>query len=485
MEYKSKFYRSYFWQTLGILTQIASIFIVLPLLGESKNLFAVYVFLNSTVVVMNYLDFGFYSSSLKYAAEAFSLNRSDREQSIFQVSFFILFVVAGLVLLLFMIVIAKPHTMFSNTLLDSLSSLDLSRLILIHCAGIIIFPIQRLIQGYFTIRIELFKLQKVNVASSIAKILLAPLLFAWGYGLIEYYLLTKVIDCLTLLILFILYHELSVLFSAILKYSEINLSVLIDLSPLARHSFLGSLAWLLFYELDMFVVTKFGSSSEIVLFSTAFALIQYLRFFTSAIFSVFQNRFNHIKVANQGVTLKSYYLNLVSTLWPIYIYGMVIVNALALQLYILLYDDTDGLEYFRLFLIVFCAQPIFMFWSYLKVATLSYKDLRIYYIGMLLFGLGSIVLFIMNNNIESLVTIKVAFVSLFFIYIWKYDRDVDLNKEIMISVKALIALGLFLFFSIFYFQSQKMVTLVITVNCTVLLLVYGRRAKSIINRVFI
>ena len=217
MGYRRKFFQSYFWQTAGIAAQISSIFIVLPLLGENKDLFAVFVFLNSTLIIMNYLDFGFYSSTLKHAAEAVSLKEKVREERLFQVSFYILSVVSVLFVLLFLAVYAKPHFIFSSSLLKTLSEVKVSHLVLIHCMGILMFPLQRLFQGYFTIRIELFKLQKINVVASVLKIIAALLLFGWGYGLVFYFLFTKIIDIMAIIVLLILYKELKLFLLEVLS----------------------------------------------------------------------------------------------------------------------------------------------------------------------------------------------------------------------------------------------------------------------------
>jgi len=70
--YLKNYLQTYIWQGIAIVLNMASIFIVVPMITENKVVYGVYAVCISTAMFLSYADLGFVSAGIKYAGEAYA-----------------------------------------------------------------------------------------------------------------------------------------------------------------------------------------------------------------------------------------------------------------------------------------------------------------------------------------------------------------------------------------------------------------------------
>ena len=76
--YTKKFFFIYLTKSLGFLTGLASVFLVVPAMASNPAIFGVYTVCISLTIFFSYADLGFIAAGQKYAAEFFAQIRVRR-----------------------------------------------------------------------------------------------------------------------------------------------------------------------------------------------------------------------------------------------------------------------------------------------------------------------------------------------------------------------------------------------------------------------
>ena len=80
--YTKNYIKIYLWRTLSIISGFLSLFVVVPKLSNSPELYGIYASCISFALYLTYADIGFLSAGQKYAAEAYAQGDMRKELNI-------------------------------------------------------------------------------------------------------------------------------------------------------------------------------------------------------------------------------------------------------------------------------------------------------------------------------------------------------------------------------------------------------------------
>ena len=104
-----KYFKIYFWQLIALVTNLGSMFIVLPFLTVNQELYGIYAIVISVSLFFSYADIGFIYSAQKYAAEFYITNNRLGELKIIGFSIFMTSLVIIIMSLLLLIIAYDPE----------------------------------------------------------------------------------------------------------------------------------------------------------------------------------------------------------------------------------------------------------------------------------------------------------------------------------------------------------------------------------------
>jgi O-antigen/teichoic acid export membrane protein len=289
-----QFLKIYFWQFVSIFFNFAAIFIVTPYLTSNQTIYGIYTLVIASYMFLSYADFGFLGAGMKFASEYSAQNNLKEEIKI--VGFtgyiflvFVCFYAAGLFFLAF-----NPGILISSLANDEERRIA-GRLLTILAFFSPVFVIQRIVQMIFAIRLRDYVFQRIVIISNIIKIIFAIIFFSKAsYPIVNYFLFSQI--CTLLAVLTGLYianksfgYEFKLFFNAF-KFSK---KIYLKTKKIAFVSIFLTLCWVLFYELDPFIISKLLGSKYLAIFAIGFTLMEYFRSIFGIIFGPFTAKFNH------------------------------------------------------------------------------------------------------------------------------------------------------------------------------------------------
>ncbi len=377
--FSRKLIKLYIFRLIGILTAILSYTIVIPKLSSNVQAYGIYTVVVSLLLLLQYADLGFLGAGQKYAAEAFA--RDDRKEEIEILSFvhFILFVVVILYSLSLIYVYFNPHLVFNN-----ISEIDIQlakHLILIFIAASPLIVMQRFISAVFSIRIEDYILQFVEITSSIIKILSTFFFFKNdNYNIVGYILFMQCMNLLSVMIeLVIIKFRYKYNFRLVAKTFRFSKKTFELTKKMAITSIALTISWILYYELDSVYVSKLYNPKTVALFAIGITMLTFSRSLMNAFFSPFQTKFNHLRGIKDENSLSAFFIRIVVLSFPISIISPICIIILMKPLII----SWIGFNYFDSILIskILIANLFFSFLlipiSYLAMAREKFKFLLI------------------------------------------------------------------------------------------------------------
>ena len=289
-----QFLKIYFWQFVSIFFNFAAIFIVTPYLTSNQTIYGIYTLVIASYMFLSYADFGFLGAGMKFASEYSAQNNLKEEIKI--VGFtgyiflvFVCFYAAGIFFLAF-----NPEILISSLANDDERSIA-RKLLTILAFFSPVFVMQRIVQMIFAVRLRDYVFQRIVIISNIIKIFFAIIFFSKAsYPIVNYFLFSQICTLFAVLTgLFIAKksfgYELKLFFNAFKFSKEIYLKT----KKIAFVSIFLTLCWILFYELDPFVISKLLGSKYLAIFAIGFTLMEYFRSIFGIIFGPFIAKFNH------------------------------------------------------------------------------------------------------------------------------------------------------------------------------------------------
>jgi len=95
--YLGNYLKTYLWQAIGMVLNLASMFIVIPMITNNKVVYGVYSVCISTAMFLSYADLGFVTAGVKYAGENYAKGNHESEVKYYGFSGFVLFVFIAII----------------------------------------------------------------------------------------------------------------------------------------------------------------------------------------------------------------------------------------------------------------------------------------------------------------------------------------------------------------------------------------------------
>ena len=316
--YTKNYIKIYFWKIISIVSGFLSLLIVVPHLSNDIELYGIYSFCISFTLYLSYADIGFLSAGQKYASEAFA--RGNRREEIdilgFTAAILILMIAPfsiGMIYLSF-----HPEIILSE--LSKVGSVIASDIFLI--LGIVLpfqIILQRLVQSILIIRIKDYISLRIDVFFNLIKIVSIFYFFRdYHYLIVEYYLFINLITIFSaILILIIIRKSENYNFLDLLKAIKLNKKQFDLTKKLAFSSLFLTIAWLIYYELDLLFIGKWFGPKEVAIYAIGFTFLNFLRTLWNSVFSPFSQRFNHYVGTKNEIELKRLITTLIEYTLPL------------------------------------------------------------------------------------------------------------------------------------------------------------------------
>lgn len=280
----------------------------------------------ATYLFIAYADFGFLSAAMKYAAESYA--KKDVIEEVKVLGF------AGMVFLLFITVYSLSIFCISfkpSLLIDNLTAQNeiiiAKQLLLILALCCPVFVMQRILQIIFGVRLKDYKFQRILILSNLIKVLSAFIFFSSGkYLIVEYFLFSQLCTIGAVLAGFWLAkYKLNYDVKLLFKSLRLSKAQYEKTKKLAYTSLFLTFSWILYYELDTFVIAKFLGPNAVAIFAIALTIMSYFRTIFGVLFTPFIAKFNHFIGLNDSEGLQRFFFKVLVLFIPLTVFPAVCV----------------------------------------------------------------------------------------------------------------------------------------------------------------
>ncbi|MGV8878719.1 MAG: hypothetical protein ACOH2A_06775 [Sphingobacteriaceae bacterium] len=306
--FKKQYFSILFWKSLVYVMGVFSLLIITPHLTSKPKVFGIYAFCSSIIIFFSYADLGFITAARKFAAEYIAKKQLKQEIAVTAFS--------GLIFLLFSVPISliilyfsfHPEILIKDLVNNQEKDIASSLLLILSCS----FPIlilQRVVQVIYSVRLADYYVFRLEIFSILFKIGSIYYFFNHGrYQIVEYFLFCNILNLINLLILcFFASKKFDYDFLFFAKSLRYRKSVYDKVSRLAFNSLFVSLAWLLFYEIDLLIVTSLAGALAGAQYAIAYNVANILRNLLGTIYYPFTVKFNHLYINNKEQLKTTFY----------------------------------------------------------------------------------------------------------------------------------------------------------------------------------
>jgi len=313
------FLKIYFWQIASMLLSAVSFLIVTPFISHDQTIYGVYMTCISVTMFLSYADFGFLNSGFKFASEYFAQHNKKGEMRVLGFLIFTmgLFTLAYSLILL---ILALHPQLIIKGLQPGAEVRVASQLLLILSVFSSNVIVKRVIGISFGIRLEDYLPQKLFVAQGILAIVSILYFFTGGrYDIVGYFLFNQCTNFLAnMCCVVLLKTRYKYSYTELLSYVRFSKPIFNLMKKLALSSLYITLLWVLFFEADVFLVSKFWGAQSVALYSVGVTFASFFRLFTGGfIYSPYTARFNHFIGAGEHLGLKAYFYRTIVLTMPI------------------------------------------------------------------------------------------------------------------------------------------------------------------------
>lgn len=313
----------YFFQTLSIVLGIVSLFIVVPYLSSDQNIYGIYSICLSTMIFFSYADIGFMNAGQKYAAECFARGERKEEMSYIGFAIFILFIVTVLFSFIFIYLGIKPSVLIEG--ITGEQQYVARRLMFILAVFAPFTALQRALQIIYGIRLKDYLLQRIIIIGNVLKIISVFYFFSGEYyNIIGYFLFIQIVGVVCSLVAIIqsysLFHYDYKFFFHCIRFDK---RIFNKTKSLAFSSLGITIAWILYYELDSFVIAKFLGAPAVAIYAVGFTVLTYFRSLLGILFAPFSVRYNHFVGKNMIAELRQFVMFVMKITFPLVIFPVI------------------------------------------------------------------------------------------------------------------------------------------------------------------
>lgn len=374
------FLKIYFWQVISIIFNFGAVFVVTPYISTNQSLYGIYMIVTSAYLFISYADFGFLSAAMKYASESYAKKDSKAEIEVIGFS--------GMVFLLFILLYSFGIliTSFSPKILvpsiNDGAELEIARGLLITLACFCpVFVVQRVLQIIFGVRLQDYKFQRILILSNLAKLLSAIFFFGSGkYLIVEYFLFSQLCTLFAVIVgVIIAKKSLNYDLVLLLKSFRLSKKLFYKTKKLAFTSLFLTLCWILYYELDTFVIARTLGAKSVAIFAIGLTIMTYFRSIFGVFFTPFVARFNHFVGLNDKEGLKKFFMKVIVVFLPITVFPVLAIF-LTTENFILTWVGPNYLSSVRITQIMLLSY-VFSFISYPSgILIMAYERVKALYV---------------------------------------------------------------------------------------------------------
>lgn len=306
--FKKQFFSIVFWKSLVYLLGIISLLIVTPHLTSKPTIFGIYAFCSSITIFFSYADLGFITAARKFAAEFVAKKQLKAEIAVTSFSCLVFLLCCFPLSIGIYYFSYYPHYLIKGiTETEIIIAADLLRILAFS------FPIlilQRIIQVIYSVRFAdhiVFKFEIINIALRLISIYY---FFSPGnYKIVEYFLFYNVLNLINIIALgYLTTKKFDYNVRYFFKAFRFRKSIYNKVSRLAFNSLFVSLAWLLFFEIDLVLITYLAGAAATAQYAIAFNVASILRNVLSTLYYPLTVKFNHLVVSGKEALSSFFYL---------------------------------------------------------------------------------------------------------------------------------------------------------------------------------
>lgn len=324
-KFTKNFLKIYFWQCFSICISIMSSIIVIPKITNDKITYGIYSTCISFLLYVFYIDFGFLSSSSKYANDFFTKNNQKKEIEVEAFGIFMFSIFLFIFTLIILILLKNPNIFIKD--LSPISLIITKKILKITLFSIVISIIPKFINLILEIRLENFIFFKFYSIGNLIKFLSSFYFFRNSTNdIIGYYRFYTFIDFLVyilcLIIIKIRYNYDYLLF---LKSFHFSKKWFFRLKSLSFPNFLNLISTLLTFEMiPFFIIKLFGITatsyynSSIIIYKLIF---QFISMLTAPLF----HRMNYFYAKKEFENIKIFSLNAINLFMPIILFPSILI----------------------------------------------------------------------------------------------------------------------------------------------------------------
>lgn len=321
-----KYIKIYFWQIISILFNFASVFIVTPFISSNQSLFGIYSIVIAAYLFISYADFGFLGAGMKYASESFAQKNMKDEIEVIGFAGMVFLAFVGLYALVMFCFSFSPDILVKGLKNDN-ELLIAKQLLMILAFFSPVLVLQRIIQIIFGVRLLDYKFQRILIASNLVKVISAFFFFSLGnYRIVEYFLFSQICTLSAVLIgIYILKKDLHYDIKFLIKSFKLSSKLFQKTKKLAFTSIFLTLSWILYYELDPFVIGKFLGVEQVAIYAIGLTIITYFRSMFGIFFTPFIAKFNHFIGLNDKEGLQKFLFKVMVIFLPLTVFPVIAV----------------------------------------------------------------------------------------------------------------------------------------------------------------
>ena len=301
----------------GILSGFLSLLLVVPKLTSNPAIYGVYTICVSLGIFFSYADLGFLSACQKYAAEYYVQKNLQGEMRVVAFVLFILAVFIGVITLLLFVIANSPELIIkAATKNDLLISSKLIFILAIFSPSIIIQKLNVLV---YSIRIEDYIYQSIEIIFNLFKILsIGFFVSKTSYDIVGYFLTTQILSlCSGLICVYIIVKKYDYQIIPLLKYFRFSKEMYNKTKSLAFSSLLMTIAWILYFEFDTIILSKFYGIKVVATYAVAVVFLNFSRTLYNVIFGPYLAYFYRFTGVNDKEGLYVAFTNLLKWTFPL------------------------------------------------------------------------------------------------------------------------------------------------------------------------
>lgn len=314
--YKKNYLTIYLWQGLSFILNFVSLFIVTPKLSSVQEIYGVYSVCAGLNIFLQYTDLGFFSAGKKFAAESIVVKDIEHEKNIVGTSMLIYVIFSAIISLGLVICVVCPDIIISG-ISNNLGNLLIARqLLLILLLSVLVTILHKYVEFVYSLRIEQYKIQQALIIGSIFKIASVLLIFFKGdrYDIVGYYVFCQVVTFLCCIYILYRSKEIGYGLKSVFNILHFDKASFNTMKGLAFGGFSNTISWILFYEIDTFVLSALLGPTSVAIYAVGRSIQAFVRSMHGIIYGPYNVRFYYFVGERNEKGLREFFLSLTSLL---------------------------------------------------------------------------------------------------------------------------------------------------------------------------